>query len=333
MTDLLMEISLDRYNEIDFQTDMLYSKSELNKFRTKLIEVCIPLERVQSLPNIKLELLDDAFDKLMKEYKDPSLISYFDYELKCGQLIHNYLRLTNKESQNRDIWRFVSLYFINVLIFRKAFKGASKELKNNQFLLKDKLNRSFFPRVWHTAEITREGEIYSSNSDFYRADFNTALLERSELSSLPKFGFLAFNFLLDKYDSEDPEFRYIYRAFFKNALSLPVPQPFSSLLNTISFDLDEFAKWINSSPSKKLSGPKDLSTKDNLDEVENWFEIVLEVTVKYLKFAEEKIKSAMKDNPKFDEIEMTNLLSQSNKTRRLNKEEIKFIFNGNGFGV
>ena len=70
MTDLLMEISLDRYNEIDYQTDMLYSKSELNKFRAELIEACIPLERVQSLPNIKLELLDDALEKLMKFRRD-----------------------------------------------------------------------------------------------------------------------------------------------------------------------------------------------------------------------------------------------------------------------
>ena len=175
MSSKLYGITADSLRDIEYQTDTIYNPKELKKLRGVLLESCFPIERIDPLPSIDLELLDVAFDKLIKKYKDPELEAYFKYEQECSALLHNFLRLTGKESQDRDLWRFVSLYFINALIFRAKFKRVEKTNKN-QLLINDKLGRYFFPRIWHTAEITRRGSNYTQNADFFRRDLNSALL-------------------------------------------------------------------------------------------------------------------------------------------------------------
>ncbi len=330
---MLYGITADSLREIEYQTDNLYNSKELNNLRTLLIESSFSIERIDPLPSIDLKLIDSNFEKLIKKYKDPKSVDYFKYELECGKLLHNFFRITGKESQDRDLWRFVSLYFINVLIFRKEFKRAQKDISKKQLLINEKLNRHFFPRIWHTIEATRRGQAYCDNADFFRADLNTSLLERPELTYLPQFSYQGFSFLLDRYDPEDSSFRYIYRTFFKNALSLPVPQPFSSLFESITFNTEEYTKWICSKPTTKTLGPADVLVNDELEEVNNWFETVLQSSISYLKFVEKSVNDLKIDNPEYSKEELFAKLNQSMITKRINKEEFSFIFDGKSFGV
>ncbi len=333
MSNVIYGITADSLRGLDYQTESIYNPKELKKLRDSLIESSFLIERIDPLPTIELKLIDAAFEKLIKKYKNPESVDYFEYELECGTLLHNFLRLTSKESQNRDIWRFVSMYFINMLIIRKKFRRAQKEIRKKQLLINEKLNRHFFPRIWHTVEVTRCGENYSQNANFFRADLNTSLLERPELTYLPQFGYLGLSFLLERHDPEDSNFRYIYRTFFKNALSLPVPQPFSSLFESLSFDIKEYKNWVCSKPTNKISGPADVIIDDDMEKVNNWFDTVLHSSISYLKFVESSVNDLKNEHPEYDKEEIFTELTQSNITKRINKEECSFIFDGKSFGI
>ena len=140
---MIYGITADSLRGLDYQTESIYNPKELKKLRDSLIESSFLIERIDPLPTIELKLIDAFFEKLIKKYKNPESVDYFEYELECGTLLHNFLRLTSKESQNRDIWRFVYV-LINMLIIRKKFRRAQKKLVKSNYLLMKSLIDIFF---------------------------------------------------------------------------------------------------------------------------------------------------------------------------------------------